>query len=115
MAMRPGNTSAVRRSVSDLPAAGAGTAPEPGDVMVRIEAGESGRRYTLSLHPDVGQVAYKTRESALTVAQRYAHQHGSRIWVDEDGPLTLVQPTAPPPPKAALTDGRPRRKMAKAG
>ena len=122
MSMRTGNTRAARTSVPGLPLPltvhlTARSAPDPGDVVVRIEAGESEPRYVLSLHPDAGQVAYKTRESAMTVAQGYAHQHGSRIWVDEDGTVTLVQSTDPPPDRlstGALTDGRPRRKMAKA-
>lgn len=82
------------------------SAPQPGDVIVRKEPAELGDCWTIGLHSEAAQIVCKTREAALGMARGYARQYRSRVWIDEGGVIAL---DASPP-----SDGRPRRKMARA-
>lgn len=82
--------------------------PQLGDVVMRQDHTDSGFCYTLGLFPGTAQISFRARETALAVAWGYAVQHQKTVWEDRNG--ALVPEPSPPVP----SDGRLRRRMARA-
>jgi hypothetical protein len=47
--------------------------------------------YTVLVFPGFAQVSYRSFESALKVASRFARHAGINAWHEEDGRFTLIE------------------------
>jgi hypothetical protein len=69
-------------------------APKPGDIIVRREAGNPHEHYSVREFPGLAQVTYRSFQTALDVAARFARSAGTNVWHEEGDRFGLIESRA---------------------